>query len=122
MPETFEDQISHTIAQVNAVQRLPTMSLSEIDDMVARKHDLEFQVGLCKSMMAKDQFLPFPFERAAILLRKAGNREAERIICEYTERWAARSKAEYAGGAMIWRSPTVQKLIARLAKMRASKP
>jgi hypothetical protein len=78
------------------------MSLSAIDEMEARKHDLEFQCALCTEMMRKGEFLPFAFDRAAVLLRKARRFDAERIICEYTEMWAERCKAEHQGGAMLW--------------------
>jgi hypothetical protein len=118
MTEISEDELRKIVKDVNTAQRLPTMSLSAIDEMVARKRDLEFQCALCSHMMTKGQFLPFAFERAAALLRKAHRHEAERVICEYTEMWAKRSQAEYQGGAMLWLSPKVQKLIARLAQLR----
>src|SRR5437868_5311654 len=71
MTEILGDELRQIFHRFNTAQRLPTMSLAEIDEMEVRKHDLEFQVNLCKRMMAQGQFLPFAFDRAAILLRKA---------------------------------------------------
>jgi hypothetical protein len=119
MAEITEDDLRKIVAEVNAAQHLPTMSLSAIDEMEARKHDLEFQCALCTEMMRKGEFLPFAFERAAVFLRKAKLYDAERIICEYTEKSAQRCEAEHDGGAMLWLSPKVTKLLARLEKIRS---
>jgi hypothetical protein len=86
MAEITEDKLRKIVADVNAKQRLPTMALSAIDEMEARKHDLDFQSALCTEMMRKGEFLPFAFDRAAVLLRKARRYDAERIICASTPR------------------------------------
>jgi len=97
------------------------MSLDEIDEMTSRSQDLDFQHGLCLSMMPKDEILPYPFERAAILLRKHKRYSEELALCIYVEGWCRRREAEYTAdkGAMIFRSPVLQGLIQRRKKAEA---
>ena len=73
--------------------------------------------SLCLDMMKRGELLPFPFERAVILLRKEKRYQDELAICHYTAAWAAKSEAEYREGAMIWKSPSIQRVIARRAKL-----
>lgn len=88
--------------------------------MVQRKHDLEFQVELCRKMMVEGGILPFPFERAAILLHRAKRFEEEIELCEYVENWCRQAEDEWDGkGAKIWKSPRFRRCVARVTKARA---
>ena len=81
-----------------------------IDEMVRRKHDLEFQLCLCRQIMACGTILPFPFERAVVLLRKAGRLEEELELCTYVKSYCENAEKSWDGwSATIWKSPKLQK-------------
>lgn len=85
-----------------------------IDEMVARKHDLEFQYALCQRLMADGDILPFPFERAVILLRKAKRFEDEQAICRYVANWCQQAEKNWDGrSAKHWLSPRLRRIVAR---------
>jgi hypothetical protein len=94
-----------------------------IDQMKPRKHDLEFQYDLCKEMMTEGSFLPYPFGRAVILLRKAKRYDEEVAVCEYALRWSdaaeKRQMAEGGDGWGVWESPRVLDIRKRLPRARA---
>ena len=85
-----------------------------IDEMVARKHDLDFQLTLCQRLMVDGDILPFPFERAVILLRKAKRFEDEQEICRYVVNWCRKADKNWDGrSAKHWMSPRLQKILER---------
>ena len=91
-----------------------------IDEMVERKHDLQYQLALCQRMMKEDEILPFSFERAAILLRKEKRYQEELEICRYIKGWCERAEKEWGGSsAIVWKSPKLQKCINRIPKIEA---
>lgn len=108
-------EIASAISQEQLIELLP---VGEIDAMIRRKHDLEHQLTICSGMMQRGTFLPYPFTRAAVLLRKAGRYEDEIRLCEYASAWAERVKQEerpnFAAAAAM-----VAKLQARLPAARA---
>ena len=89
-----------------------------IDEMERRKHDLEFQLGLCRQIMARGGILPFPFERAVVLLRKANRLEEELELCRYVKSYCDDSERSWDGrSAMVWKSPKLQKCVSRIEKL-----
>ena len=112
-----QDDLDRIRKEVNDNQHLPTMRVSEIDQMEDRKHDVEYQYGLCLEMMKRGELLPFPFERAVILLRKEKRYRDELDLCDYVAAWAAKSEVGHVEGAMIWKSPSIQRVIARRSKL-----
>ena len=91
-----------------------------IDAMVERKHDLQYQLALCQRMMKDNEILPFPFERAVILLRKEKRYREELEICRFIQKWCKRAEKEWSGSsAMVWKSPVLQKCIGRIPKIEA---
>src|SRR4051812_10423989 len=116
-PVITQDDLDRVRKEVNDSQHLPTISLSNIDTMEERKGDLAYQYDLCLDMMRRGELLPFPFERAVILLRKEKRYQDELAICDYTAAWAAKNEPEHLEGAMIWKSPSIQRVIARRAKL-----
>ena len=54
-------------------------------EMIARRHDLDFEIELVRRMMAEGKILPFPFERAVVLLAKAGCYDDAITMCRYVE-------------------------------------
>ena len=103
------------------------LSNASIDTMERRRHDLEYQYRLVGKMMKGDKFLPYPFERAVILLVKDKRFEEALAVCEYIKDWCAQKEAEYdiwlkRGGysvAMNWKSPRLQKCIDRIPQLRS---
>jgi hypothetical protein len=99
---------------INGVRQL---TASGIDEMVNRKHDLDYQYSLCKTMMNKRDILPFPFERAAILLRKEKRYQDELHLCRYVEQWCIEAENNWdKTSAKHWLSPSLQRIIKRIPK------
>jgi len=91
----------------------------QIEEMTARKNDLEFQLSLTKDIMEKNEILPFPFHRSVILLVKAKRYQEALNICEYFEEWCSRAQAGFKGHtAKLWRSPKLEDLITRIPIIR----
>ena len=89
-----------------------------INEMERRKHDLEFQLCLCRRILAREAILPFPFERAVVLLRKAGREEEELELCNYVKSYCDNAEKPWDGwSAMIWKSPKLQKCVSRIEKL-----
>ncbi len=102
---------------INGVRQLTT---SGIDEMVERKHDLDYQYFLCKKMMNERDILPFPFERAAILLRKEKRYQDELHLCRYVEQWCAEAENSWdKTSAKHWLSPRLQRIIKRIPKVES---
>lgn len=99
---------------------VPLLSLASIDEMLKKKHDLQHQLRLCKKMMKKGDILPYPMERAAILLRKEKRYEEELELCRYVAAWCENAERVWDGqGAMVWKSPVLQRCIGRIQKIEA---
>lgn len=97
--------------------RVLQLHSSALDEMVRQRHNLAHQLRIVAECMENGTILPYPFERSVILLRKANLYEQELAICVYVERWCAQAETEYDGwSAMHWRSPVLQRIIARRAK------
>jgi len=81
--------------------------------------DLEYQLALTRSIIQENSILPFPFERSVILLRKEKRYEEELEICNYIKNYCQEEEANWDGiSAMIWRSPKLEKCIARIPKVQ----
>lgn len=94
-----------------SIELLP---LSQIEEMEARKHDLDFQLSICERMMQNNTILPFPFERAVILLNKNKRFDEALKICRYIEIYCIRAKQDWDGrSAKTWLSPSFQRCIER---------
>jgi len=94
------------------------LPLNSIDEMVARRHDLDYQLGLCRKMMPEGLILPYPFERAAILLRKAKRYHEELELCRYVAEWSKRDETTWDGrSAKVWQSPVLRACIARIPRV-----
>ena len=101
---------------IGSATQLPA---SSIDEMEARKHDLEYQLGLTHSIIEEKSILPYPFERSVILLRKAKRYEEELEICCYIEKYCKSAEANWdKQSAMIWKSPRLEKCVARIPKIQ----
>ena len=109
-------KLADTRQVINSTTQLP---LSGIDEMVARKHDLEYQLALTLSIMEENSILPFPFERSVILLRKAERYEEELEICRYIQSYSEKAEANWDGwSAKVWRSPKLEKCVSRISKIQ----
>ncbi|MEX6631943.1 hypothetical protein [Hyphococcus lacteus] len=106
-------RIADVEQSIGGVRQLTQAGISE---MVDRKHDLEYQYALCQRLMAEGDVLPFPFERAVILLRKAKRLEEEQAICRYVAEWCRNAEENWDGrSAKHWLSPKLQRIVARLS-------
>ena len=86
---------------INSVTQL---RLSNIDEMVARQHDLEYQLALTRSIIVERSILPFTFKRSVILLRKAKRYHEELEICNYLADYCKKAEASWDGeSAMVWK-------------------
>ena len=101
---------------INSSTQLPA---SSIDEMVARKHDLEYQLALTRSIIEENSILPYPFERTIILLRNAKRYDEEIEICNYIKNYCKKAEANWDGqSAMIWKSPSLERCVARIPKIQ----
>lgn len=92
------------------------LSNDKIDEMVERKHDLEFQLSLAKIIMEKQDILPFPIHRSVVLLVKAKRYKEALGVCKYVEQWCLEAEANFDGkSAMVWRSPKLENCISRIS-------
>lgn len=115
-PEQWFEIAKETSSQ----QGIGLIPIPEINEMVDRRDDLEHQLGICRPMMTAGELLPYPFERAVILLSKAKRFQEEAEICAYVKDWAERYQAGWDGrSAREWMSPRVNRMIARLPKAEA---
>ncbi|KCZ52159.1 hypothetical protein [Hyphomonas pacifica] len=106
-------RIADVEQSIGGVRQLTQTGVSE---MVDRKHDLDYQYALCQRLMAEGDILPFPFERAVILLRKAKRLEDEQAICRYVAEWCRNAEENWDGrSAKHWLSPKLQRIVARLS-------
>jgi hypothetical protein len=100
---------------IGGITQLP---MASIDEMVERKHDTEYQLSLCREIMTDNDILPFPFDRAVILLRKEKRYQEELEICQYIRNYCTNAEKAYDGrSAKIWKSPKLEKCIARIPKI-----
>lgn len=111
-------EVSVRLADVEqTIGGIRQLTVSGIDEMAQRKHDLDYQLRLCRDMMRAGDILPFPFERAAILLRKSKRFDEEIEICRYVEIWCREQKANWDGRPFYpWKSPVLQRCIGRIPK------
>lgn len=120
-PETEDNQTGFTLT----IDDLPNDfdkigAVNNIDEMEARKHDLEYQYALIKPMMQKGDILPYPFHRVVILLAKEKRFQEALDVCNYVNEWCETAKREYDGSsAMHWKSPTLENIIGRIPKLQA---
>jgi hypothetical protein len=115
---TSEGSASYKLADkrqvINSTTQLP---LSGIDEMAARKHDLEYQLALTRSIMEENSILPFTFKRSVILLRKAKRYHEELEICNYIEKYCKKAEANWDGqSAMVWKG--VEECVSRIPKIQ----
>lgn len=96
------------------------LPMALIEKLKPRKDDLAFQMALCEDMITKGDILPFPFERAAILLRREGRLEDELRICEYVADWLHRARKGAFGEVrpVGITSPTLLSLERRVEKIK----
>lgn len=104
---------------VSRGQLICLLPLGDIEQMVDRRHDLEYQLALCGPMMRDGLYLPYCFRRAAILLSKAGRYAEEAELCAYAADWADRTKRlpQIPRAAMVWLA--ADDLIKRIPKAEA---
>lgn len=101
---------------MRGVTQLPS---DKIEEMVTRKHDLEFQLSLSREIMANRDILPFPIHRSVMLLAKAKRYQEALEICQYVEQWCLNAEADFDGkSAMVWRSPKLENCISRIPGLR----
>ena len=94
--------------------------VKNIDEMEARKHDLEYQYALIKPTMQKGDILPYPFHRVVILLTKEKRFQEALDVCKYVNDWCETAKREYDdASAMHWKSPKLENIIGRIPKLLA---
>lgn len=94
----------------------------DIDEMIERRHDIDHQLGLCRRMMQAGDILPYPFERAVIMLRKAKRFDEELELCRYVYKWCRKAEQSWDGrSAMHWKSPRYERCIARVPKIEKLK-
>lgn len=106
-------RIADVEQSIGGVRQLTQTGISE---MVDRKHDLDYQYALCQRLMAGGDVVPFPFERAVILLRKAKRLEEEQVICRYVAEWCRKAEENWDGrSAKHWLSPKLQRIVGRLS-------
>lgn len=114
--ETFL-RLAQVRQSIGGITQLP---LADIDEMEARKHDLDYQMALCTRIMGEGDILPFPFERAAVLLHEAKRYEEELALCSYVRDYCEMAERTHDGhSAMIWKSPRLERCIARIPKVKA---
>lgn len=102
--------------------RICQLKADQIDRMCEFKHDLGYQLGLCRQMMPNQEILPFPFHRAVILLSKAKRFDEALELCLYVKTWCEGSAAEHVGDtAMVWESPKLKDLVSRIPKLEAKR-
>ncbi|ABF63550.1 hypothetical protein TM1040_0817 [Ruegeria sp. TM1040] len=95
-----------------------SLSTLQIDQMEERKHDTDYQLSLCRSMMEEDMILPFAFHRAAILLSKEKRFSEALDVCLYVQRWCDNAKSNWDGvSALHWESPKLKNCIERIPKL-----
>lgn len=120
--ETLEllDELELKYAEKTRNQQIMNLTDKQRETMVAKKHDVSHQLKICERAMSKGSILPFPFERAVILLTKE-KRYAEALeLCEYTAWWCADAKQGYDGwSAMHFNSPVLKKIVERIPKLKA---
>ena len=93
----------------------------DIDEMEARKHDLEYQYALIRPMMQKGDILPYPFHRVVILLTKEKRFQEALDVCNYVNEWCETARREYDGSsAMHWKSPELENMIGRIPKLQSN--
>lgn len=122
-PKITETTCGFTVSLHDTRQTIGTtaqLSSKQIAEMEERKNDLEFQHELCQQMMQAGELLPFPFERAVILLNKAKRHKEALAICTYIKDHCDAAKATWDGtSAMTWESPRLQRCIARIGTLEA---
>ena len=113
--------VSFRLADVEqSIGGVRALGMTGIEEMVERKQNLQHQLKLCRRMMKAGDILPFPFERAAILLRKEKRYSEELEICRYVEQWSRKAEKSWDGrSAMVWKSPRLQRCIKRIPKIEA---
>jgi hypothetical protein len=119
--ETSEllDNLMLEYAETSRNQQMLRLTDRQRDKMVESKNDLAHQLKICKRAMAKGSILPFPFERAVILLMKANRFDEALELCAYTAWWCGSAHDGYDGWShKHFESPLLQKIVARIPKIR----
>ena len=120
--ETSEllDELKLKYAERSRNQQMLDLTDQQRASMVEKKNDTQHQLQLCNRAMKKGSILPFPFERAVILLSKEKRFEEALEICEYTAWWCADAKDGYDGWSYEhFNSPVLKKIIDRIPKLKA---
>src|SRR4051794_23095493 len=91
----------------------------DVDWMINRRHDLAYQLAVCRSMMKEGTILPFPFGRAVVLARKSKLLGLEHELCIYVDHWCRKREVEPPPGAKVWISPVLTKIRERLVILNA---
>jgi hypothetical protein len=98
--------------------RVAALERDTIAEMIARRYDLDFQLDLVRRMMAEGKILPFPFERAVVLLGTARCYEDAIVICRYVETWCENDRKTWDGHrSKVWLSPRLMRCVSRIAKL-----
>ena len=97
---------------------IASLSTLQIGLMEERKHDTDYQLSLCRSMMDEGTILPFAFHRAAILLTKEKRFSDALDVCLYVQRWCDNARSNWDGvSALHWESPKLKNCIERIPKL-----
>ena len=89
------------------------LPMKHIDEMVSRKDDLDFQLSICRSIMEERSILPFPFERAVILLHRQKRCDEELELCQYVTDYCK----NWRPNPHVWdlrESPVLKRIIRRV--------
>ena len=101
-------------------QQILELTSKQREAMLNKKNDVDHQLKICKQAMDEGSILPFPFERAAILLTKEKRYSEALEVCEYTAWWCGAAKDGYDGWSSAnFDSPVLKKIVDRIPKLKA---
>lgn len=90
-------------------------------EIIKRRNDLVYQLGLAEECIAENSVWPYVFERTVVLLAKAKRYDDALRICIYVEGYCKREESQWDGSsAKVWKSPALEKCIERIPKLEAA--
>ena len=112
--ELLEDYEAEEIERDLAASEARTIKQNtrQIREMMEKKHDVAHQLAICKKAMAKEKMMPYPFERAVILLSKEKRFLEALELSEYVEFW----RKKYGDGMFSRRS--LEEIVKRIPKLK----
>lgn len=109
--------------QADGERRIAQLPSADIERMLARNHDLDYQHRLCESMMEQGLIFPFPFERAVTLLCEAGRYLEALEICRYVDQTCVLLEREWDGWSpQVWLDPQLAKCRSRIRLLELKPP